>query len=246
MIIRALAGAAVGLALVSAPASASASAEPVKGAPELTHNEVYKAAKLPKVSCKLTKGTSKASTQKYVTGLVGCLNKAWKPAIKDFRPVEVVFKDADDKQSCSTGMDVSRSFSEICAVQIKVRLADDWIRAKSDLAVFTSITRTWSSVVTGQTGIGEAWWGLENDRSESMMNEHNRRYYLQIDCFQAVSAKALGRQVKDWKPVVKVPEFWKNRFHGKTANRLYWLEKGYTAGKPGACNTWTAGSAKVA
>ncbi|GAA5040593.1 putative metalloprotease [Thermocatellispora tengchongensis] len=242
MIIRLSAGAAVGLALLSGPAFA----EPIKGVPELTHNELYQAAKLPKVACKPAKGTNEASTRKYISALVGCLNKAWKSAIKGFTPVKVVFKDADDKESCSTGMTVSASFSEICAAQIHVRLADDWIKAKNDLVVFTSITRTWGGVVTGQTGIGEAWWALDGDGSESVMNEHNRRYYLQIDCFQGVSAKALGRQVKDWKPVTRVPEFWKNRFHGKTANRLHWMEKGYKAGKPGACNTWTASSSKVA
>ncbi|WP_155127925.1 hypothetical protein [[Actinomadura] parvosata] len=242
MIIRLSAGAAVGLALFAGPALA----EPVKGAPELTHNALYKAAKLPKIACKLDKGTSGASTKKYVTTLVGCLNKAWQPAIKGFVPVKVVFKDADDKESCSTGMDVSGSFTEICATQLHVRLADDWIKAKSDVAVFTSVVRTWGGVVTGQTGIGQAWWALENDASETVMDEHNRRYYLQIACFSGVSAKALGRQVKDWKPILKVPEFWPNRFQGKTANRLYWMDKGYKAGKPGACNTWTASSSRVA
>ncbi|MEV1175699.1 hypothetical protein [Nonomuraea sp. NPDC049784] len=160
--------------------------------------------------------------------------------------MKVEFKEASDKESCSTGMEVSGSFSEICATSIRVRLADDWIRAKNDLAVFTSVVRTWSGVVTGQTGIGKAWWGMQNDGLESLMNEQNRRYYLQTDCFVGVSAKALGRVVKDWKPVLKVQDFWKNRYQGKTANRLYWIEKGYKAGKPGACNTWTASSSKVA
>jgi hypothetical protein len=244
MINRVLAGTAAGLALFSG--TAAAHAEPIKGAPELTHNELYKAAKLPKVSCKLSKGTSSASTRKYVTKLVGCLNTAWKPAIKDFKPVEVTFKGTSDKRSCSTGMDLSGSMSEICATTISVRLADDWIKAKDDLKVFTSIVRTWSGVVTGQTGIGEAWWSLENGAVESVMDEHNRRYYLQIDCFAGVSAKSVGRVVKDWKPVIKVPDFWKNRFHGTTANRLYWIKKGYESGRPGACNTWTAAASKVA
>lgn len=242
MIIRTLAGAVAGVALFAG----AAHAEPVKGAPELTQNALYKAAKLPKVSCKLKKGTSSASTKKYITELVGCLNSAWKPAIKDFQPVKVAFKASDEKESCSTGLDLSTSFSEICATTISVKLASDWIRAKSDLKVFTSITRTWSGVVTGQTGIGQAWWGLENGADEAVMNEQNRRYYLQIDCFAGVSAKSLGRVVKDWKPVIKIPEFWKNRYHGKAANRLYWTERGYTSGKPGACNTWSASSAKVA
>ncbi|MGN9842399.1 hypothetical protein ACTMTI_30175 [Nonomuraea sp. H19] len=242
MITRLLAASAAGLALLTG----TAHAEPVKGAPDLTHNELYKAAKLPKVACKLDKGTSSASTKKYITKLVGCLNSAWRPAIKDFVPVEVKFKEADDKKSCSTGMEISSSFAEICRTTIEVRLADDWVKAKDDLKAFTSIVTTWSGVVTGQTGIGRAWWALESGASESVMDEHNRRYYLQIDCFAGVSAKSLGRAVKDWKPVTKVEDFWKNRFHGKPDNRLHWMEKGYKSGRAGACNTWTAASSKVA
>lgn len=230
--------------------SGVASAEPVTGAPELTGNELYKAAKLPTVACKLTKGTTSASTTTYVTKLVGCLNKAWKPAIKGFQPVKVVFKAADDKQSCSTGLDVSTSFSEICATEIHVRLADDWIKAKTDKKVFTSIVRTWSGVVSGQSGIGQAWYAMQNDASESQMSQQNRRYYLQLDCFMGVSEKALGRQVKDWKPTIRDKDFWesflKNKYSGKPANRLYWLQQGYQAGKPGACNTWKAADSKVA
>ncbi|MFI6817266.1 hypothetical protein ACIBG7_33050 [Nonomuraea sp. NPDC050328] len=227
----------------------AAHAEPITGAPELTHNDLYKA-KPAGVRCALTKGTSASSTKKYITDLVGCLNKAWKPAIKDFRQVQVTFKEADDKQSCSTGLDIDASFSEICQTELHVRLAGDWIKAKSDVAVFTSITRTWSGVVAGQTGIGQAWWALQNSADEAEMNQQNRRYYLQLDCFMGVSAKALRRVVKDWRPTAKGKLFWesflKNKYSGTSTNRLYWLEQGYKSGKPGSCNTWKAPDPKVA
>ncbi|MFD2352399.1 hypothetical protein ACFSTC_28645 [Nonomuraea ferruginea] len=74
MIIRLSAAVAAGVVLLSG----AAHADPVKGAPELTHNALYKAAKLPKVSCGAAKGTTAASTRTYITKLVGCLNKAWK------------------------------------------------------------------------------------------------------------------------------------------------------------------------
>ncbi|NUR90176.1 MAG: hypothetical protein HOY71_39385 [Nonomuraea sp.] len=246
MINRLITGFAAGTLLLTGVAHA----EPVTGAPDLTANALYKAAKLPAVKCALAKGTSAASTKKYVTRLVGCLNKAWKPAIKGFQPVKVVFKKADDKDSCSTGLTVSSSFAEICATEIHVRLANDWIKPKSDLKVFTAVVRAWGGVVSGQSGIGEAWQALENDASESLMNQQNRRYFLQQDCFMGVSAKALGRKVKDWKPTIREKLFWehflKNKYAGKPANRLYWLQQGYKAGKPGACNTWKAADSKVA
>jgi hypothetical protein len=137
-----------------------------------------------------------------------------------FQAGDGVVQGGSRQTSCSTGMDVSGSFSEICVTTIRVRLADDWIKAKDDLKVFTSIVRTWSGVVTGETGIGSAWWALENGAVESVMDEHNRRYYLQTDCFAGVSTKSLGRVVKDWKPVLKVADFWKNRYQGKPGNGL--------------------------
>ncbi|MDA0638717.1 hypothetical protein OUY22_35355 [Nonomuraea sp. MCN248] len=246
MIIRLSAAVAAGLVLVSG----AAHADPVKGAPELTHNELYKAAKLPKVSCGAAKGTTAASTRKYITKLVGCLNKAWKPAIADFRPVKVEFKEKDDLRACSSGMDLRESFSEICGTVIKVRLADDWIKARKDDKVLSSITRTWSGVVLGQTGIGQAWWALQSDGSEKAMKEQNRRYALQSECVQAVSVRSLGRTVKDWPAFLQVsrPKAYDrfNKNDGRTANRVYWARQGYKSGKPGACNTWKASSAKVA
>ncbi|MEV4840726.1 hypothetical protein AB0K05_39925 [Nonomuraea sp. NPDC049486] len=246
MIIRLSAAVAAGVVLLSG----AAHADPVKGAPELTHNALYKAAKLPKVSCGAAKGTTAASTRTYITKLVGCLNKAWKPAIEDFQPVKVEFRAKDDLQSCSSGMDLRESFSEVCGTVIKVRLADDWIRAKKDDKILSSLTRTWSGVVLGQTGIGRAWWALRNDGSEKVMNEQNRRYGLQSDCLQGVSVKSLGRTVKDWPAFLKSAQpkayarFAKN--DGKPANRAHWAGQGHKAGKPGACNTWKAPSAKVA
>lgn len=246
MILRLAAATAAGVVALSGAAWAA----PVQGAPELTHNDLYKAAKLPKVSCGAAKGRTAASTKKYITRLVGCLNKAWQPAIEDFRPVEVTFKEKSDRRACGSGMDVRESFAEICGTVISVRLADDWIKAKNDEKILASITRTWSGVVTGQAGIGRAWWALQSGGSEKVMKEQNRRYALQTQCFQAVSVKSLGRTVKNWpafydagQPKVYA-QYSKN--DGKTANRVYWAKQGHKSGKPGACNTWRAPSAKVA
>ncbi|MFG1947154.1 hypothetical protein [Nonomuraea sp. NPDC048826] len=131
----------------------------------------------------------------------------------DFRPVEVAFREKDDK-------------------------------------ILSSITRTWSGVVTGQTGNGQAWWALQNDGSEKTMKEQNRRYALQSECLQAVSVKSLGKTVKDWPAFLASsrPKAYArfDKSDGKTASRVYWARQGYKTGKPGSCNTWKAPSAKVA
>lgn len=223
--------------------SGTAAAEPVKGAPELTRNDLYKAARLPKVKCAL-KG---ASSERYAKNLVSCLNKAWKKAIPDFRPVAA--KITKDKTYCSTGLEIAGSYAVACDIAVNVRLADDWTKARSDLPMFVGIAAAYSGVVLGQSGIGEAYWALDAGGNEKQSSEQDRRLGLQGDCLLGVSMKALARPVSDWTKVLgltKPKEFDRYKKHaGKTANRVYWAKRGYTTGKPGTCNTWTAASSKV-
>ncbi len=239
-----LAGAAVAaLVLFAGPAHAA----PVKGQPRLTNNAIYKKPALKKVSCKAVKGTTKASTEKYVKKVVSCLNTAWKGAIDGFQPVKVHFK--QDKQACASGNDIAGSYAEICTQAVDVRLADDWIRAKSDAMAFAALLDAWNGVVQGMTGIGSAFRSMPNDRTGEDMAEQTHRYFLQGDCFAGVSARALGRKITDFKQVIaglEPPEYSYLKHNGKLANRVYWMKKGYQSGRPGACNTWTAPAAKVA
>ncbi|NAS25771.1 hypothetical protein GT755_29330 [Herbidospora sp. NEAU-GS84] len=243
MIMR-LAGAAVAALVLF---TGTAHAAPIKGQPQLTHNTIYKKPALKKVSCKAVKGTTKSSTEKYVKKVVSCLNTAWKGTIDGFRPVPIRFK--TDTQACQSGNDIAGSYSEICGQTIEVRLADDWIKAKSDLKAFASLVHTWSGVVHGMTGIGAAYQRMPNDRTGEDMAEQMHRYFLQGDCFAAVSARSLGRKITDFKQVIsgmEPPEYSYLKHNGKLANRVYWMKKGYQSGRPGACNTWTAPAAKVA
>ncbi|WP_066370741.1 hypothetical protein [Herbidospora mongoliensis] len=243
MIMRLVGTAVAGIVLLSGTAHAG----PVKGQPRLTNNAIYKEGVLPKVSCKAVKGTTKSSTEKYVKKIVSCLNTAWKGAIDGFQPVKVRFK--TDKEACASGNDIAGSYSEICSQAIEVRLADDWIKAKSDVKAFASLIHSWNGVVQGMTGIAVAFRSMPNDRTGEDIAEQMHRYYLQGDCFAGVSAKSLGRKITDFKQVIsgmEPPEYSYLKHNGKPANRLYWMKKGYQAGKPGACNTWTASAAKVA
>ncbi|GIH78466.1 hypothetical protein Plo01_48950 [Planobispora longispora] len=241
------AAATLGVALLAAPAAAY----PVKGVPELTHNPLYKKGKLPKISCKLSKGTTEASTEKYLRKLVGCLNDAWKPIVDDYQPVSVDIKRKQDDR-CTGGTEMVNSYAVVCGTFIRVQLGADWIKAKDDLPVFLQVTAAFGGVVQGQTGIGEAWWALGTDIEEEE-KELNRRFDLQQYCLSGAAVKSLGRTARNWKPLLHAedPEpkdkgFSKFFTHKPTANEVSWFTRGYKAGGPGACNTWTASSAKVA
>ncbi|WP_326637528.1 hypothetical protein OG884_27290 [Streptosporangium sp. NBC_01755] len=249
MMIRTLATTA-GVFVLLFAGTATASAGPIVGAPELTHNPLYKQGSLPTVSCKVTKGTTKASTTKYLTKVVGCLNSAWRKTIKDFVPAGVSIKAKVENGLCLTGLQVSGSFAASCYGSIQVQLGSDWINAKSDQAMLVEVTRAYAGFIQAQTGISEAWWALPASREEvGDGDEQMHRYYLQADCLGGISMKSLGRSAKNWKPLLTAEtpkEYARFNWYGKPANRLHWFKQGYASKKPGACNTWKAPSSKVA
>ncbi|WP_433254456.1 hypothetical protein ACQPYK_12790 [Streptosporangium sp. CA-135522] len=227
----------------------TASASPIVGAPELTHNPLYKQGRLPMIACKAAKGTTKASTTRYLNKVVGCLNSAWRETIEDFVPAYVGVHAKVEGGVCLTGLQVSGSFAISCHGSIQVQLGSDWIKAKSDQAVLVEVTRAYAGVVQAQTGISEAWWALPAGDEEDGGEEQTHRFYLQADCLGGVSMKVLGRSAKDWKPLLTAEtpkEYGRFNWDGKPANRLHWFEQGYRSQGPGACNTWKAPSSKVA
>ncbi|MFF4198011.1 hypothetical protein [Nonomuraea sp. NPDC001831] len=250
MMIRVLAATAAGLMAFSG----TAAAYPIQGVPELTHNALYKKGKLPKISCKLTKGTTKSSTTTYLNTLVGCLNDAWGPFIPDFQPVKTDIRAAFEKGPCYNGIEITGSFVTTCYSQLQVQLAADWISAKDDLPIRAQVVQAWSGVVMGQTGIGAAYWAMPNDADEKQLDEQGRRFDMQRLCLSGVTLKALGAKSKNWKATLKAEEptpkdkRWRDRFSKDklSANDLHWFTQGYTKGTPGACNTWKAPESKVA
>ncbi|MBG0829047.1 hypothetical protein HS041_14845 [Planomonospora sp. ID67723] len=228
--------------------TAAASAYPIQGAPELTHNPLYKQGRLPSISCKAAKGTSRASTTKYIKKIIGCLNSAWSKTVEDFAPAEADVESTIELKSCLSGMEISGSIAVPCYGSIVVQLRSDWIKAKSDTAILVELTRAYGRLIQAETGISKAWWALPSSGVEAEMNEQTYRFYLQTDCLVGVSMKALGRSAGNWEPLLgaETPrEYDRFNWYGKRANRLYWFKQGYTSGGPGACNTWKASSAKV-
>ncbi|MBG0816085.1 hypothetical protein [Planomonospora sp. ID82291] len=247
MMIRTAATAA-GAAVLLFSGTAAASSYPIQGASELTHNPLYEHGRLPSVPCKAVKGASKASTTKWITTVVGCLNSAWAKSVKDFSPVRVEVKAKARRGVCLSGMEISGSFANPCYSTIDVQLGPDWIKATSETAVLIEITRAYAKIIQAQTGISSAWWALPSSGIEAEMDEQTYRYFLQSDCLTGVSMKVLGRTAGNWKPLLdaETPEEY-DRFdwYGKPANRVHWFEQGYRAGGPKACNTWKAPSSKV-
>ncbi|GAA4050892.1 hypothetical protein [Nonomuraea soli] len=224
-------------------------ADPVQGAPELTHNALYKQGKLAKVTCSLKKGTSKASTEKYVKNLVACLSKSWKPLVPEWEEPRVRF--LKEPKGNATGVEFKDSFIDRF-YGLDVYLANDWIKAKDDLAIQVQFADAFARVVMDRAGITLGYRALPNDGDEKLLQEHRRRFDYQVACLTGVTMKALGRTSKNWKPLLRAeaPHPVEERYHRiwqakVTKNEFAWFTQGYRAGSPKACNTWKASESRV-
>ncbi|SDL36086.1 hypothetical protein SAMN05421869_12520 [Nonomuraea jiangxiensis] len=78
---------------------------------------------------------------------------------------------------------------------------------------------------------------------------------LQAECLGGVFMgsvwDSLDRPEEDWEDLLDLYRDGEDvqatvRTHGKSHNIAAWLDKGFRAASPQACNTWTAPSSKVA
>lgn len=247
-----LAAAVIGACALITTGTAHATADPLA---ELTPNPLYKAGKLTASCAKgLTKGTTKASTTKYLTALVGCMNTAWVPRLKaaGFAPNKVAIA-FGASNPCASGDEEKTKTSTVlyCRRIVHVELRSDWIKARDDLKVLPEISWAYARHITWSAGIDEAAFALPEDVAEA--GEQMRRRALQVDCLNGVFLKgvwtAQKRTSSAWKALVsgvKKDEMSKLGWFGKAGSRVYWLNAGFATANPASCNTWKAPSAKVA
>lgn len=243
--------AAVGACALLTPATAGATADPLA---ELTHNPLYTAGKVTASCAKgLTKGTTRASSTKYLKGLVGCMNTAWAPRFKAAGlPFREVYADLGDRNSCGESREIksTESTAMTCGGSVQIQLKSDWIKAADDRAILPAVAWAYSKYLGGLAGIEEAAFALPNDVMEN--DEQNHRRFLQWDCLGGVFMKGLWtaqkRPSSQWKALVngvKKSEMSKLGWYGKPASRAYWLNSGFATANPASCNTWKAPKSKV-
>ncbi|MEU7746687.1 neutral zinc metallopeptidase [Nonomuraea sp. NPDC049158] len=241
--------------------TAEAAAFPVKDAPDLTNNKLYKAGKLAKPKCaKLVKGTTRASVEKYLSGLVGCMNTAWAGKLKrpafdfDYQEATIEVESTFAERVCGSWGKAKGSAVLYCYRKLQVQLKSDWVKNASDLPILAEMSREFSLHVMGHVDINEAFSNLKSE-SNAENREQYRRYALQSDCLGGVFLKSIwagqGRTAKDWKQLLAYIEGSlkvagpQNAWYGKASSRSYWFDQGFSQADPASCNTWKAPSAKV-
>jgi uncharacterized protein len=257
----AMARAAVATGTPSAPSedpSAQISVPPQPS--ELAKNPLYRVGKLPASRCPEPQHapTSLVSARAYYTEFLGCLNKAWAPAIRkagfSFQPPKLMVTEG---RSASSPCEYTDGLAYYCDGIIYMDAATDIAYYKEDqeramIWMAFNFGHEYGHHVQALTGILDARY----ERAVTLNGvdaalEESRRVELQASCLAGVY---LGAD-RDWFPITgdwaddydylvhhtRDPE----HDHGKRANHGQWSIAGLDAAEPAACNTYLAASPLV-
>ncbi|SDJ50823.1 hypothetical protein SAMN05421874_10236 [Nonomuraea maritima] len=242
---------------LSGVAAAEITTYPVKD-PKLTENTLYATGSLKSTKCteKSVKRNDRKSARAYFDGVVACLNTTWRRHLTaaglPFKQVKVRHMNRIPKKYCD--FDVTREDSQAwyCADNgsIVLQLGRTWLKDADDLWLFDTAASMYAYHVQNLVGIEDAYQELPYGR-KAELNEQIRRRSLQSECLGAAFVRSVwplkGRTMKDWDRVVgMLADNEDATTYGKGATVRYWLKRGFAAGDPGSCDTWSASSAKVA
>nr|WP_062337420.1 neutral zinc metallopeptidase [Herbidospora sakaeratensis] len=220
----------------------------------LTQNALYRTGRLAPVDCPeppLRDGDA-ASARTYAITVASCLNEAWGAHFRKnglpFTPVKISFQ-TRPKAFC--GRKWGDAAGRYCDSQRRfmVLLDRDALVDSSNLYLYLVIAHEFGHHIQNLTGMADAY-RTHPYHSKAELYQQIRRNELQAECLAGVFFGAvwptLGRSDADWQYLRELDGTGHSRTHGRGKNVLGWLDRGFATRKPGACNTWTAKTAKVA
>ncbi|MBF8190714.1 neutral zinc metallopeptidase [Nonomuraea sp. K274] len=241
------------------PLTGTATAYPVKH-PKLIDNALYAAGRLPTTTCEepSVKRNDRKRARAYLDAVVACLETTWKQHLTGaglpYEPIKVRHYDRIPTKYCgfTTGKDDSQAWYCPGSRTLAVQLGKSWLKDPYDLFLFNTAASMYGYHVQNLVGITDAYDAIPY-RNKSELYEQGRRESLQAECLGDAFLKSVwpmkGRTAKDWNHYLSVIEGdgpGDKRELGKTATIRSWAKRGFAAGDPGSCDTWTASSSKVA
>ncbi|MEV7969861.1 neutral zinc metallopeptidase [Sphaerisporangium sp. NPDC088356] len=246
--------------LLGGTANAAQVGFPIRNADILTKNALYASGRLPATPCPepAVQAGNVASARNYLTTLVKCLNGTWAAqfakARMPFSKPRVTFITKPQKICGGKwGKNVQAIYCN-ASRRIVVMLDSAVVDDPSDLFLMDVIAHEYGHHVQNIAGMWRAFDRLPSN-GKAEYYEQSRRHELQGEClagaFIASVWTSLHRTGADWKTLLgddreSGDETGDVRDHGKGANIANWLDRGFKAAGPAACNTWIAGSAMVA
>ena len=223
----------------------------------LKKNSLYKAGRLKKRACpekRVVVGNAK-SAGSYLRSVEKCLDRAWRDELKGAgvhfeRPaLRFITK---PRRTCGHRW-AKNAQAGYCPLgdQITVLLDHKLLQDSDTLALMLYLGHEYGHHVQHLTGILNA---SAVDEDSDLADQQSRRLELQADCLAGAFIgsvwKSLDRNSDDWgylRWYARGTGDWgDSRDHGAGENIDFWLRRGYKAGSPSACNTWTAPDKRVA
>ncbi|MEV6982770.1 neutral zinc metallopeptidase [Sphaerisporangium sp. NPDC051017] len=235
-------------------------AYPIKNAPVLTGSPLYSSGPLPRTSCpeQPVEAGDVASAKRYLTPLVSCLNDVWSAQFKragiPFVAPTVKFI-TKPQRACGDkwGKYVQAIYCNPTR-QIVFLLDKSVMSNAEDLFLMDVIAHEYGHHVQNLAGMWKAYNNLPG-RGRSEYDEQTRRHELQAECLAGAFIgsvwSSLDRSTDDWRALLEADrrsgdETTDARDHGKGRNIANWLNRGFKAAGPAACNSWIAGASMVA
>ncbi|MFK4087748.1 neutral zinc metallopeptidase [Kribbella sp. NPDC020789] len=230
----------------------------------VAQNRLYRAGAVPASRCKepTERATSVAQLRAYYTEFVHCLDRAWAPVVRKagykFWAPKVEILVGDQRRSQCSISDSAAYCGGVISLQATFDLSNQrrynklWTRTTMAFLV----AHEYGHHIQQLTGIMDASQTRTNyARGTSAQLLESRRLELQASCFSGVylgadrkyfPASGAWLQKWNWTVANRGDEWNPTRSHGNKANHSRWSRKGFGAGNPAACNTFTASAASVA
>lgn len=251
-------------ATAAVPASASAAATAAKAeypikSRQLTHHKLYRTGPLAPSDCpeRPIEPNDVAMAKNYVRAIYNCLGDSWgahfKAAGMRFSKPSLGFI-TRPKRFCGDSWGQAAGVYCNKTKRFVLLLDKQMLKIVDDLFLMDVVAHEYGHHLQNISGIRRAY-DYEPYRNKKELLEQGRRYELQAECLAGVFMgsiwDSLDRTEEDWEWLLEIvlksgDETSKVKDHGKGRNQKYWLNKGFRAAAPGACNTFAAPASRVA
>ncbi|MBO3748113.1 neutral zinc metallopeptidase [Streptosporangiaceae bacterium NEAU-GS5] len=234
-------------------ASAAASRPLPKGTKALTANPIYRAGKLPVTSCPEVgaQPTDYTNSQALLMFEKDCLDSTWKRFFGkvgfSFRAPSLELINKYEKTNACGRVDGFWGGAYCDKKQGIVVMIDGWMLEYADSSFLPYVlAHEYGHHVQKRAGILTAYDAAVRKMSRKKAIEFNKRMEEQADCLSGAFLKSIwaslgypGTSALD-QMLTYITEDMGDPSHGGGKHRAYWVNRGYRAGAPSACNTFTA------
>jgi predicted metalloprotease len=234
---------------------------PPRGKLAATHNPLYKTGLLLRVTCQpgsIRKGSS-ASYRNFMTRVNTCLNNSW---TRQFKKAKLSFSKprlrfVSTKVSSPCGKWPTGAGGYYCSSNrtMYIGITKKILSDPFELGLAQFMAHEYAHHVQTVSGIGPNYYFPTHARARgSAKLALSRRFEVQADCMASAFLRSVQSTLPvnsaEWQGMVDWTaknghKTWPTNDHGKGSTQAYWMKRGFSAGGPSACNTWTAANARV-